>query len=160
MTNRGRSSGRGWGFKIDYDLAIAQDEAWIAWALRSIERGLYRRSVSSLDGRWKTEIIELHLLVLYFRDASTALGYSAQDVADLAAYVDFDVWKLFPELPSEQPGRAGHDRGKALLAELSGSFLYPDEETARGDLRRARASLARHRRNRDKYGRPAAKAAK
>lgn len=137
----------GWGFQINYDQAIAEDEARIAWAERSIARGWYRRLLPNVSHEF--EIQHLWQLVLYFRDVATTAEYSPQDVDDLSAYVDEDIWKLFPDLPPEQPGRAGHDRGKAILAELhklseGDSWLHKDEPDARADLRKAKASRARH----------------
>jgi len=147
---------RGWGFAIDYDRALAEDEVAIAWAERSIQRGWYRRSRLSRDGSFEIEHMQLLDLILYHRDVAATAGYSPQDVADLSAYCEVDVWELYPDLPAEQPGRPGHERGRQLLAEieaLSGGWLYRDEAAARAGLRRARASRARHLRNRDKYGR-------
>jgi hypothetical protein len=57
---------RGWGFKIDYARAIADDEASIRWAELSIARGWYRRSWPYDDpalGSYETT--ELWQLILY-----------------------------------------------------------------------------------------------
>jgi hypothetical protein len=102
-----RSSRSGWGFKIDYAAAIADDDRRIAFAASSIKRDLYRRSVGIL------EIQELWQLALHFPDVSAALGMSDQDVADLAAYIEYDIWACRPELPAEQAGRVGYGCSKA-----------------------------------------------
>jgi hypothetical protein len=153
-----KSNSRGWGFKIDYAAAIADDDHRIAHATSSIEHGLYRRSVPYLNGEGSKELQELWELALYFVDVSTALGLSDQDVADLAAYVEYDIRESRPELPTEQAGRVGFDRGKELWAKISskkpsGRWLLKDEAEAREELRRAKASLARHIKNREKYDR-------
>lgn len=147
---------RGWGFKIDYDKAIAEDDMMIRRAQRSIELGLYQRKLPYLNGSGTFDVLDLWQLVLYGRDVATSLGYSAQDVADLANYVDMDIWAIHPDLPQPQDSRAGYQRGKQILAEIDAlclnCTLYKDEADAKDGLRRAKASRARHVRNKDKYG--------
>ncbi len=151
----GSRSSSGFGFAIDYDKAIADDDFLIAHAQRSIERGWYRRSIPFRDGSGMLEVMDLWQLMLYFRDVSTAAGYSDQDIADLAEYLDNDIWQIFPDLPDCRATREGRLRGKEIAQEIESmeGILYPDEAAARIGLRRAKASRARHVRNRDKYGR-------
>lgn len=151
---------RGWGFKIDYDRAIADDEASIRWAELSIARSWYQRSWPYDDptlGSYETT--ELWQLILYCPDAAAAGGWSAQDRADLAQALDLDMWnesqrRRCGELPAPQPGSAGIRRGEAIADEVQrlGGFVFQDEAAARAELRRAKASRARHLRNRAKYG--------
>lgn len=160
-----RIKSRGWGFKINYTEAIANDGAIIQWAELSIERGWYIRSWPYEDpalGSYETT--ELYQLILYCVDAATAGGYSPQDRADLANAMDLDLWseaacrrlqsmKIAP-LPEPQPGIAGIRRGEAIAAELAklgGIGVFRDEPAARAALRRAKASRARHIRNHAKY---------
>lgn len=148
-------------FKIDYDKAIAQDEEEIAWAERSIERGWYRRSWPFADARLGAyEARELFDLALHCEDVATAAGLTAQDVSDLANTVDrFVVAKHHrPDLSDPQPNPAGHLRGREIAAALEvlsfgGRWLFKSEDDARTALRKARASRARHIRNREAYGR-------
>ncbi len=156
--SRRSSSGRwsrGFGFAIDYGRAIADDDFLIAHAQRSIERGWYRRSIPFRDGSGMLEVTDLWQLILYFRDVSAAAGYSDQDVADLAGHLDSDIWQLFPDLPDCRPTSEGRLRGREIAGEIASmeGMLYPDEAAARLGLRRAKASRARHVRNRDKYAR-------
>lgn len=152
---------RGWGFKIDYDRAIEDDEARIRWAELSIARGWYRRSWPYPDPVMGTyETIELWQLILHCPNAAAAGGWSAQDRADLAQALDLDMWNerarsLFGELPEPQPGSAGIRRGEAIADEITrqGGGVFRNEAEARAELRRARGSRARHVRNREKYGR-------
>lgn len=148
-------------FKIDYDEALADDEAKIAWAERSIERGWYRRSWPYVDrpelGTYDAS--ELHQLILHCEDVATSAGFSAQDVSDFADLLDqFDsVRRLRPDLPEPRSGAAGLRRGKEVDDEirqltLGGQWLHASEDAARAALRKAKASRARHRRNREKYG--------
>lgn len=153
-----RSSRSGWGFKIDYVAAIADDDRRIAFAACSLEHGLYRRTVPYLKGDGVLEIQELWGLALHFPDVSAALGLSDQDVADLAAFIEYDIWTHRPELPAEQAGRVGYDHGKALFTQIGasaggGAWLYKDEAEAKMEFRRAKASRARHIRNKEKYDR-------
>ena len=153
------TKGRGWGFKIDYARAIEDDEARIRWAELSIARHWYRRSWPYPDPALGTyETTELWELILHCPDAATAGGWSVQDRADLAQALDLDMWNdsarsLFGELPEPQPGVAGIRRGEQIAAEISslGGFVFRDEAEARNELRRAKASRARHVRNRAKY---------
>jgi hypothetical protein len=151
---------RGWGFKIDYARAIADDDLMIAHAQRCIEGGWYQesRSIPLADGSGQLyQVMDIWMLVLEFRDVSSSLGLSDQDVADYAAYVDYDVWARHPILPAERPGRAGYDRGKEILAmidAIGGIHLPTDEKQAKKWLSGARASRSRHVRNRDKFGGP------
>jgi hypothetical protein len=150
----------GWGFKIDYARAIADDEASIRWAELSIARGWYRRSWPYDDpalGSYETT--ELWQLILYCPEAAAAGGWSAQDRADLAQALDLDMWnesqrRRCGELPEPQSGSAGIRRGEAIADEVQrlGGLVFRDEEAARAELRRAKASRARHLRNRAKYG--------
>jgi hypothetical protein len=149
---------RGWGFKIDYARAIADDEARIAWAELSIARGWYRRSWPYADPALGTyETTELWQLILHCPDAATAGGYTLQDRADLANALDLDMWteasrRMFGDFPEPQPGSAGIKRGEKIASELTGGWVFKDEAAARTELRRAKASRARHVRNRAKYG--------
>lgn len=122
-----RKFSRDWGYKIDYAKAIADDDLRIAFVLRSIERGWYRRPLPYQDGSGVHDVMDLWMLVLYFRDVSASLGLSDQDVADYAAFLEENVWVRFPDLPPEQPGRAGYERGKAIHAQIeqfSGNWLH------------------------------------
>lgn len=123
----------GWGFKIDYAAAIADDDSRIAWAKRSIERGWYRRAVGSagyvVDQFWE--------LVLYFTDVSQALGLTLQDVADYAYWADAEfAWTHNAELPEARHDAAGRLRGKEIAAEIDrlGGRLFSDEFEARAEL--------------------------
>jgi hypothetical protein len=156
---RGRGRSRGWGFRIDYDRAIADDDARIAWAQRSLERGWYRREIPYLHMEGSMELLELWQLVLYCREVATSADYTEQDVADLACQLDVDIWAMHPDLPSEQAAPLGWRRGEAIVLELKklsegGLYLIEDEAAARRELRRAKASRARHLRNQEKYDRP------
>ncbi len=127
----------------------------IRWAQRALELGIYRRQIPYVDGSGMYDVSYLWEIVLYDRDVATSLGYSAQDVADLASFVDMDIWKMHPDLPQPQDTRAGYLRGKQILAEIDqlslNNTLYKDEADARLNLRRARASRSRHIRNKEKY---------
>ncbi len=146
---------RGFGFAIDYDKSIADDDLMISNAQRAIQHGWYRRSIACKNGAM-FEVIELWQLVMYFRDVADAAGYSAQDISDLAGYLEQDIWSMHPDLPDHRTNREGYLRGKQIAEQLTGEYavwLYRDETDARKGLRNAKASRARHVRNKEKFGR-------
>ena len=146
-----RSSSRGWGFKIDYAQAIADDDKRIAWALRSIEHGLYSRMRG--DRATRFDVVSLINLIWADHDVARRLGYSPQDLADLAAEIDYDIWKDHPEIPDARNPRESDARVGEICRDVDGNWLFKDEVDARLELRRAKASRARHVRNQEKYDR-------
>jgi hypothetical protein len=151
---------RGFGFRIDYDRAIAQDDRVIAWAERSIERGWDLRTVPySAPALGSCEVNELWMVALYFPDALPGLGLTAHDVANMAQAMDMydEAANSHPGLPRPDPGAPGFRRGEEVfsgLQEMSfgGMRLHRDEAAERSDRRRTMASRARHVRNREKFG--------
>ena len=125
-------------------------------AEHSIQHGWYRRPI----GENAYIINEMWELVLYFPDVSHALGFTLQDIADYARTVDADfAWKHNPKLPEARQDGAGWRRGEEVAREVAqlGGWLFADEAAARLELRKAKASRARHIRNQERYGRAAAK---
>jgi hypothetical protein len=116
-----------------------------------IDRGLYQRHITG-DGL-DYLVDSLVNLVCYFPDAAASAGYSKQDIADLAWYGEKDLSAFRTDLPPPAGGREGYDRGKRIAHELSEFvWLLPGEPEARAALRKAKASLARHKRNQAKFG--------
>jgi hypothetical protein len=150
--------------KIDYAAAIADDDARIAWATRSIEHGLYKR----LRGEQGTRFDITSLLDLCMEDPSVfyRLGYTPQDLADLANEAgQEDLWDRFTDIPDPRHPRESHARLTEICRGISGVsaggstaarlhcplYLFQDEADARAELRRAKASRAKHIRNQDKH---------
>lgn len=148
------------GYKVDYDREIAQDERDI------------REFEAALANGWTHEDRSLGLslpeLVVYAaggvepfagRVRYEALGLSPVDVAELAVWVlDNCLGDLPPKLQElvdqgqELPG--WHARGEIVHKLVSAhyhSHVLTEEQT-RAALKKAKASLARHRRNREKHG--------
>ena len=145
-----KSSRGGWGFKIDYAAAIADDDARITWAIRSIEHGLYKR-LRGGDARF--DIVTLLDLCMEDPSVFYRLGYTPQDLADLADETgQEDLWDRFPELPDARQPRESHARLTEVCRDISGwMYLFRDEAEAKAELRRAKASRARHVRNQKKF---------
>lgn len=142
---------RGWGFKIDYASAIADDEVRIAWAERSIKHALWSRVVPSIHHGTFT-ILTLLDLVMWEPSIGEALGYSKQDLADVAGDMDYDVWARHPDMPEARHIRQCLARVKEIAADIDNRWLFKDEAEAKKELKTARASLSRHKRNRAVYG--------
>jgi len=142
---------RGFGFKIDYASAIAQDEMLIAWYERCITNGWYQREVGACL------VQDLLHLVLYVPGVAAQAGLSLQDVADLAftmdARVERDVRTLQPDLPAHRPAQEAYRNTDVISKTITSTPWLPrDEGDARTLLKQAKASLSRHKRNRERYG--------
>jgi len=144
---------RGFGYSINYDRAIADDDAVLAWIELSIQHGFYRRPIGDA-GR---VVNQLHELVIYFPDVASSLGFTPQDVADFAYAADMEsAWKMNPDLPEARADRAGYRRGEEVAKQVEAmtgcQFLYEDETQAKEARKKTKASRARHARNKEKYG--------
>lgn len=146
----------GWGYKIDYAAAIRDDEATIAALTEEIAHGWYQVELPTSNPDFPTwTAVTLRDVVFHVPGAAARAGLTPTDVADLAWYCEIDPARLVAahgDLPEETKGRFGYDRGKDLAARLD-RVLQKDEATAKRALQRAKASLARHRRNQLEYGR-------
>jgi hypothetical protein len=157
----------GWGFKINYVEAIKDDEARIKFALMCLDKALYsrpiRRQDPSLQAMYGDYVVDnIASLVCYFPDVAASLGLTPQDVADFAFYADVDAWAMVPSLPESKDYKNGKRVCQILEtlvghSDLANVRLFKDEADARANLRKARADLARHKRNQIKYGVPSLK---
>lgn len=148
---RSGSSRRGWGFKIDYAQAVTDDDSRIAWALRSIEHGLYKIARGERGAR--IDVVSLIDLVATDPQVFYRLGYTPQDLANLSGEMDLDIWQLHPDLPDVRHSREDRARIDEIFRDMADRFLFRDEAEARAELRRAKASRARHVRNQEKHDR-------
>jgi hypothetical protein len=147
----GKTSAR-WGFKIDYDAAIKDDEFKVAGLERIIELGLY------CPEEWKSAGGgTLFFLVLHSAEAAAKLGLTLEDRVALA--VESDRLGDYPELAAAYPQDAifadWYRRGDAVAKSLAWhpwSSLLASEEAAKTLLKKCKASLSRHKRNKAKFG--------
>lgn len=152
----------GWGYKLDYDKEIAADEKLIAQLTRIIESGWFHPATMIKDGAARDiSNYWVGLTALVFMDVARVapqLGLSLADLSDLAYAIDheFSCPQLdgsVVELPEEvQPG--AYKRGKVIadrIVALWEGDLYP-EAMAQKVLKKAKTDLARHKRNKLKYG--------
>lgn len=129
-----------WGYAIDYDKAIAEDEKAIA---------MYERIIA---GRWFLPAGQsscfLWELALLDETIAAGLDLSRADLANLAAYMEAN-------LPiADESGRDWYSRGEEIdqrLQELCPDMLLT-EEKAREALKFHKTRLARHKRNKAKFG--------
>lgn len=132
-----------WARLIDYDKAIAEDERQIASYTMLIEKGWFVDAELAAYG--------VRLADMAAEDATFAAScdLSAQDVADLHAYMhpaaDWHHWHLTPQ------GKRGREISRRLHT-LCPDLLMTEAATKKA-LKDVKRSLARHRRNKEKYGR-------
>jgi hypothetical protein len=155
-----------WSFKIDYDKAIAEDEAYIAKLTTCMEKGWYATQItwSDTDGKTVTsELMDLADLALYVPGVAASIPLSLQDLSDMVAYrtrhsdPDYEnqirtgVEKMLGvTLPPESS--CWYQRGEGVVCSLDGFTFLPREAEVKTLLKKAKASLSRHKRNKVKYG--------
>lgn len=141
-----------WSYAINYDAEIANDLREIEALTRVVELQLF------LPEKWRAAGFtgNLFFLVLDDADAAARLGLSLEDRAALALHADrFDAYpELDNVIPKGSSYRDWYLRGDAARAKLA---WYPwtsllTEAQAKEQLKKAKASLARHRRNKTKNG--------
>jgi hypothetical protein len=127
---------RGFGYRINYDKAIAEDLRTIEEMTRLLELGL-------LKPESERSFYNVSDAVLTRPDLARALGFTAPELA-VASETEPEEWPLPWTLTLE---RDFDQRCKALYDDY-----LPTEEEAKGWLKKAKADLSRHRRNKKKYG--------
>jgi hypothetical protein len=146
----------GWGYIIDYDKAIREDEARIAHlsseaSIRASRELLpeARAALPDFDG-W-----DVYYLVTYKPEGVAAraavFGLTLEDVRAWAYLCDSQDDALWALVGDPQPG--DYARGKAVDDRL-GRYAFDvwSEADRRRALSKAKAALARHKRNKDLYG--------
>lgn len=155
-----KRSKRGWGFKVDYDLAIKQDEDLIARLTRLIDNRWFKPAAMVLDGvthdlrPYSTTLVDLALMDV--SGTAVQLGLSIDDLADLACTLHRDnrQAQLDGSVVMLNIGTPGaYKRGDAIADRICAIWDgdLNDEETTRKILKHAETALARHKRNQAKY---------
>lgn len=145
-----------WGYAIDYDKEIAIDAAEVARLESPVQRAV--SAMTTGETKYIHDDVPQWLLfdgsalsAEQVRSRATVLGMSDQDIRDLAAFCEFEDC-----LPAALAGDASpnwYTRGKAICDQLETHQLRLVPEQARKTaLRHAKSNLARHRRNKSKYG--------
>ena len=155
----------GFGFKIDYDKALAEDERVITCLELCIERKLFVDVLNAealaneevdlpyFDNAWhwatRTGTLDETLLPL--------LGVNLETLNEYIHWMQV-VWNSYEDLTVPAPTRDGwQDRARAArerlwLDDLDINSEFPkSEEAAKASLKKAKASRARHRRNKKKF---------
>ncbi len=155
------ASRRGWGYAIDYAKAIREDEARIAHLtspmclcvsrdLLPAARAAYSdHAIRPAYGSW-----DVYHLITYtcegLEGRASKLGLTLEDVRAWAFFVDEASEAVWAVLGDEQ--RGDYARGKAIETRFSlHAFEVYTEDDRRKALSKARAALARHKRNASKW---------
>lgn len=165
-----------WSFKIDYDEAIKDDERQIEFYTRALANGWTREKATEFYFKTFPEIaaryaadpslgtfgtsLNFEHYVIVNPEVAAQCGLTPEDIGMLVytsdGYEDpyferFPKPGYFDKVPgSPNPWKAGD----AISAKLKGLyFAYLDsEEHLKKMLKRAKASLSRHKRNKKLYG--------
>lgn len=150
-----------WGYKIDYDKAIALDQAEIDQLDSSLARAV-SASLTSEEIAWmkrsgghdayawlwfSPELIERR---------ARLLGLSDRDLAILArrimvdAYREVDAWIV--EYAERIPAGSSYYRESDVLLKQLEDVPVMLEELRSKLVKKAKASLSRHKRNKEKFG--------
>ncbi len=137
-----------WARKINYDESIAEDERCIAMydseTARAISASLTSDEINwiSQGYLWHGPRFALHNV----ERAGRIFRLTPEDLAYLAARMDEQV----PGLPAIPP-HGWYARGDEIQKRLEYVVVMPEEKRAAA-VKRAKTDLARHRRNKVKFG--------
>ncbi len=139
----------GWGYKLDYDKEIANDAKEIAETERHIPLA---RVLTEAERAWGP----YHLLLLHFLFADVSgraplLGLSPEDVADLWWFSNMNPGECEYDAPEPRAGwySRGEAVGKRMSEHFGSEYVIRDPQEM---LTKLRSRLARHRRNKGKFG--------
>ena len=150
----------GYGFAINYDREIKADHDLVTQMTRLIENRWFHPATMVKDGiardisSYSISLIDLALMDV--KVTAAQLGLSLDDLSDIAYAADRDFSSVqldgsVVELPHETPG--AYKRGEVIVDRLEAIWagdLYT-EELLRKVLKKAKADLARHKRNKAKH---------
>ena len=161
-----RSKSKGWGFKIDYDQAIREDEKVIAETLRALEHKWFQpiwhaplatiKILPIVEGELEfSDSWNILTLFLLFPEFAYAAGLTDEDLGVLVYTLDGYEHERYNCFPAPVVGPATYKRSDELLKQIEAlwpsGYLY-SEEKLRTQLKHAKAALSRHKRNKIKYG--------
>lgn len=149
-----RRSVTGWGYAIDYDKAIADDRALIALleskTMVCISQELLPEAKADHPdfASWTP-----YSLVAYKADGllhrAAKLGLTREDVRAWAYFMDETNDSVWDVLGDEQKG--DYRRGQDLDTSMRDIEVYTEAERKKA-LAKAKVSLSRHQRNKQKWG--------
>jgi hypothetical protein len=151
-----------WGYKIDYDKAIAEDERQLARIERVIAAGVYPDDYTWIDAQGFTNKMRDGWEILAWGGPNRSIdmevayrfGLNAWDVAAFAHWLefDFDNVKGAIEIPKGVKGAYVFAVGVVNPKLDDFDFLPANEAEAKQERKRIKATLARHKRNKKKAG--------
>jgi len=139
---------RGFGYAIDYAKEIEQNEKEIARFEQMLQRGDFAPSTR--------ELLSVLDLLIMDQDVRRKLGFTADEVATVAAYYDQYTDEVLERyglhVPPDWSLSAARSIDKRIEA-LGFDDYLPTEAQVKKWLAVERQRLARHRRNQKQYGR-------
>lgn len=155
-----------WAFKIDYDRSIAEDEREIAALSNPVAIAVSadltpEEQEACFGGGFQWDLAHFVLRVWGDREHAdrrlAMLGLSRQDLADYVYDTVSDMEDFAPLMEGYDVHamweRGAHARGREIAKRFEGLHWYIMPPEKRADcVKKAKASLARHRRNQAKYG--------
>lgn len=147
----------GWGYALDYAKEIAADEALIAHLTSDAVVHAARTLIpqAQLDRpNWDLSSIFVFGLITYkaegLLDRAAIFGLSREDMrAFVDAYDDRATSEVWDVVGDPVPG--DYARGRKIAARFDNFDLYTEPRRVKA-LKHARTALARHKRNRAKWG--------
>ncbi len=134
----------GWGYKIDYDKEIAEDLAYIA----QVERHVALAAVLTEEERAKgsNHLWFTNFLFSNIEQRAPLMGLTETEAREMAWFDDVS-------LPREtEPAGGWYGRAEANMKRLEkeiGTWIISDPQAL---LKKLRVRLARHRRNKERFG--------
>jgi ABC-type transporter Mla subunit MlaD len=135
----------GFGYAIDYDQSIADAQARIDYYARPVLDVL--APVAATLPTYHHNVIDILVVAPHL---ASALGLSADDLRAIYKVCDLPV-EMYTAAGLTAPTPGDYRRGEAICKALNMEHT-PDPERLKEERRKARADLARYKRNKAKFG--------
>ena len=149
----GKQSSSGWGYALDYNAEIAADE---------VEVARLSSEAAIVASAWNTKhVMQATALDVLFSspagvfERAALMGIEVEELAEIYVSVDADDYSGYYETMTERPSlplRVGARKRGDVLVDLLASLWPGTEKQRAAALTKAKARLARHKRNASKYG--------
>lgn len=137
-----------WGYRINYDREISQDQEDISQTERHVALAAVLTDAERAWGPFHLTV--LHFLFANVEQRAPLLGLSEDDVVDLWWWSDMVHYEQKIDVP--EPKSGWYSRGEAIerrLRDQLGEYVIRDPQPM---VKKLRTRLARHRRNKVKFG--------
>lgn len=145
-----------WGYAIDYDREIARDQADIE-ALTSPLLLAVIAEMTEADAKIMTSGYSYggHGVLAFvinvparWQQRAKIFGLTSLEITEMAALAEWSTG--ISEIDSAESDQGWYQRAEVLFSKWE-TFTFLSEEERRNRLAKAKASMARHRRNKEKY---------